>query len=324
MKKALALCLALCVSGIFAAPAEQADTVSIAFVGDVMLAEAPGRTIARGGDPFRHFAKMLASADLRVANLESVVATKGSPQPGKIYAFLAHPRVLGLLKTHFDAVTLANNHSGDYGPDAFVEMLGLLRERGIPYFGGGNHLREAHAPLVVQRRGLKIAFLGYNEFLPRSFEADFDQPGVAWSEDDQVVADIAQARRMADLVIPVMHWGWEYERLASARQRQLARLMIDAGADAVVGGHPHVTQDVEFYKGKPVIYSLGNFVFNGFKDEAGNTGWLLKMDMDRSGVRQFQIISARIDPATGTPRPLPPKHSQCWQRGQAVLATCAH
>jgi poly-gamma-glutamate capsule biosynthesis protein CapA/YwtB (metallophosphatase superfamily) len=94
------------------------------------------------------------------------------------------------------------------------------------------NLEQAHRPLWIERRGLRIAVLAYNEFKPRSFEAGADWPGIAWSEDSQVVADIRAARAAgADLVIPFMHWGWERERQASARQRQLARLMIDAGAD---------------------------------------------------------------------------------------------
>ena len=116
-----------------------------------------------------------------------------------------------------------------------------------------------------RKNGLRIAILGYNEYKPRSFEAGPNWPGVAWSEDSHVLRDIAAARAAgADIVIPFMHWGWERERQPSARQRRLARLMIDAGADAVVGGHPHVTQGDESYAGKPIIYSLGNFVFDGF------------------------------------------------------------
>jgi poly-gamma-glutamate capsule biosynthesis protein CapA/YwtB (metallophosphatase superfamily) len=104
--------------------------------------------------------------------------------------------------------------------------------------------------------------------------------------------DIARARTLhrADIVIPVMHWGWEYEPRASARQRELARVMIDAGADAVVGGHPHVTQDTEQYRGRPIVYSLGNFVFDGFTDADTTTGWLLRLEVDRQGARRWRTV----------------------------------
>ena len=151
---------------------------------------------------------------------------------------------------------------------------------------------------------MRIALLAYNEFFPRSFEADADKPGVAWSEDEQVRRDIDLARTQyhADLVIPFMHWGLEHEPLASERQRQLARVMIDAGADAVVGGHPHVTQDVEQYRGKPIIYSLGNFVFDGFASADNNTGWLLRLELDRA--RRARLAhGGRAHGARGPPRP---------------------
>jgi len=92
-----------------------------------------------------------------------------------------------LLKNHVDAVSLANNHTGDYGKAAFAEMLSRLQQAGLPYFGGGMDWREAHKPLIIERNGLKIALLGYNEFLPREFEAGEKLPGSAWSEDEQVV-----------------------------------------------------------------------------------------------------------------------------------------
>lgn len=298
-------------------------TVRIAFVGDIMLAETPGKVVRRGRDPFAPFAALLKQADLRVGNLECVVATTGTADPAKPYSFRAHPRTLPVLKRHFDVVGLANNHSGDFGPGAFAEMLGRLDKAGIAYFGGGLNLKAAHTPLIVERKGLRIAFLGYDEFFPRSFEADADKPGVAWSEDEQVRLDIGQARSVhrADLVIPVMHWGWENETRASDRQRQLARLMIDAGADTVVGGHPHVTQDTETYRGKPIIYSLGNFLFDGFTGENNNTGWLLHMEVGREGVRQWRTHIARID-KEGIPHPDRRAAGDCWQAGQVEARAC--
>jgi poly-gamma-glutamate capsule biosynthesis protein CapA/YwtB (metallophosphatase superfamily) len=300
-----------------------ATTVSVAFVGDIMLDELPGVLIQSGQDPFAPFAGILSSADIRIGNLECVVSTRGSAEPGKPYTFRAHPRTLKVLKRHFNALSLANNHSGDFGPVAFSEMLTLLKRNGIAYFGGGADLSQAHTPLLIERRGLRIALLGYNEFFPRSFEADYDRPGIAWSEDEQVRLDIASARARyhADLVIPMMHWGWEHEHYASERQRQLARAMIDAGADAVVGGHPHVTQNVEHYQGKPIFYSLGNFLFDGFTDDDSNTGWLLRMELDHRGVRRWRTFVAHID-SKGIPRPGSDSEGSCWERGQENAVPC--
>ncbi len=270
--------------------------VSMVFAGDIMLEGGPDRAIRRGLDPFAGVAHLFKGADVRLGNLECVVATVGSVEPEKPNVFRVHPRGLKYVQRHFDAVGLANNHSGDYGPQAFAQMLGLLKKAGLGYYGGGHNLKEAHTPLILERQGLRIALLGYDEFQPRNFEADHDRPGVAWSEDEQVVRDIADARRVwkADVVIPVMHWGWE-EPIANERQRQLARLMIDAGADAVIGGHPHQLQDTEHYKGKPIFYSLGNFVFEGFPDKVNNLGWVVRLTIDRQGVRAWQAHDVHID-----------------------------
>ncbi|MBG6081876.1 CapA family protein [Rubrivivax gelatinosus] len=281
--------------------AEPQPTVSLVFVGDVMLADGPGRLLRRGGNPFAPTAALLAGADLRIANLECVVA-RGGKADDKPWTFRADPRVLALLRRQVDVVSLANNHSGDFGREAFAEMLGALKANGLPYFGGGQDLAEAHRPLIVERRGLRIALLGYDEYFPRYFEAGHDHPGVAWSEDEQVVLDIRRARTMADLVIPFMHWGEEGRPTANDRQRALARLMIDAGADAVVGTHPHIVQDVEFHRGRPIVYSLGNFVFDGFDKAENNTGWVLRMEIGRDGVRSLRRAVVHMD-REGTPHP---------------------
>ncbi len=270
--------------------------VSLVVVGDIMLEGGPERAMRARRDPFLDFSALFKSADIRVGNLECVVSIVGSAEPDKPNTFRVHPQRLKYIARHFDAVGLANNHSGDFGPQAFADMLDALKRQGIAYYGGGMNLQEAHTPLIVERKGLRIALLGYDEFQPRNFEADHDRPGVAWSEDEQVVRDIRLARThwQADVVIPIMHWGWE-EPIANARQRKLARLMIDAGADLVIGGHPHQVQDTEQYKGKPIFYSLGNFVFDGFSDPVNNVGWAIRFELDKQGVRSWQVHTAKID-----------------------------
>ena len=297
---------------------------SLIFVGDIMVAETPGELISRGEDPFQPFAALLSSHDVRIGNLECVVATTGTAEE-KPYTFRADPRTLPVLKRHFDAVSLANNHSGDFGKAAFAEQLALMDKAGLPYFGGGRDATAAHAPWIVERNGVRIALLGYVEFKPRSFEADASRPGVAWSgEDDDVIEDIIAARRVhrADIVIPFMHWGWEDEPDPSPRLRAFARRMIDAGADLVVGGHPHVTQGAEYYRGKPIIYSLGNFLFNGFDTPATTTGWVLSARVDRTGVVDWRTHVARLD-ANGVPHPDPTASSPCASPDRKTINQCA-
>ena len=310
---ALALCMVL--------PAH-AEAVRLVFAGDIMLDDGPGKTIAAGGDPLAEFDEVLRDADFTIGNLECPVATTGKALENKPWTFRADPRVLAVLKGRFDALGVANNHSGDYGRAAFVETLAHLKAAGIPSFGGGANLNEAHAPLWIEQKGLRIAVLAYNEFKPRSFEAGANWPGVAWSEDSYVLADIRAARKAgADIVIPFMHWGWEHEPHPGPRQRELARLMIDAGADAVVGGHPHVTQGADVYRGKPIIWSLGNFVFDGFDTPASTTGWVLRMSVDQKGVVSWSTLQAHQD-EVGTVYCVAGERSPCWQRGSAAAAEC--
>ncbi len=299
------------------------EPVTLIFAGDIMLADGPGQTIAQGGDPLAPFAAILAAADYRIGNLEVPVATGGQAHASKIATFRAEPHTLSVLRGRFDAVSLANNHSGDYGHAAFLETMQHLDNAGIAYFGGGRNLAEAHQPLWIEKHGLKIAVLGYNEFKPRAFEAGADWPGVAWSEDDHVVADIRAARAAgADLVIPFMHWGWEKETRPTERQKTLARKLIDAGATLVIGGHPHVTQGTEMYRGKPIIYSLGNFVFDGFDYPEARRGWLLRLTLDKSGVIRWDTLAAQIDDA-GTPHPAREARTPCGQRGDSAPVLCA-
>jgi poly-gamma-glutamate synthesis protein (capsule biosynthesis protein) len=300
-----------------------AEPVRLVFVGDVMLDDGPGRLIAAGGDPLAPFDRELRDADYTIGNLECPIALGGKPLDSKIFSFRAHPDALRVLAGRFDALSVANNHAGDFGKEAFMETLDRVGRAGIAAFGGGRDLAAAHAPLWIERKGLKIAVLGYTEFKPRIFEAGADTPGVAWSEDDHVVDDIRAARAAgADIVIPFMHWGWERETEPSARQRRLARLAIDAGADAVVGGHPHVTQGAEIYRGRPIIYSLGNFVFDGFDLPAARVGWLLRMNVERGGVSSWETRAAHIDD-DGTPHPASGERTPCGTAASGIVGFCS-
>jgi poly-gamma-glutamate synthesis protein (capsule biosynthesis protein) len=271
------------------------EDLVLIYAGDIMLADLPGKALARGIDPFQEFAEVLRNSDATIGNLECVVARSGE-KVQKPWVFRADPAVLPVLKRHFGVVSLANNHTGDFGHAAFLEQLELLDQHKVAYFGGGRNCAEARMPHLLNVKGQRVALLGYNEFKPRSFEAGPDWPGVAWSEDEQVVADIraARTRHHADIVIPYMHWGWEHEP-ASDRQKQLARLMIDAGADMVIGGHPHVTQEVEYYQGKLIVYSLGNYVFDGFDEGPSRIGWLVRLRMNKRGLVAWDTVVAHMD-----------------------------
>jgi len=281
------------------------ETVRIVFAGDIMLDCLPGEDIAKGKDPFADFAELLDGADLSIGNLECVVATSGKAV-AKPWTFRARPEVLKTLGKHFHVVSLANNHTGDFGHDAFLEQLGLLQKCKIGYFGGGKDIIEARVPLVVERKGIRIALLGYNEFQPREFEAGPTWPGVAWAVEEQMIADIQNARTKlkADVVIPYLHWGWEEYAKPNRGQKKLARALLDAGADMVVGAHPHIVQGAEIYNNKPIVYSLGNCVFDGFTTKKLRIGWFLSLDVTKTGVQRWHTVPLLLD-ERGTPRRMP-------------------
>jgi poly-gamma-glutamate synthesis protein (capsule biosynthesis protein) len=211
------------------------------------------------------------------------------------------------LKRYFTAIGLANNHTGDFGKDAFARQLTALDDAKLPYFGGGRNREQARRPLILERNGMRVALLGYNDFPPRSFEAGENTPGTAWLVDNDVLEEVKAARQRdrADVVIPFLHWGREMSPEPIKWQHEFARALIDAGASCVVGGHAHVTQTVDIYKGKPIVYSLGNFVFDYYPvDPEVWTGWVVRLTIGRSGEVGLETFVFEIDKA-GTPHLLP-------------------
>jgi poly-gamma-glutamate synthesis protein (capsule biosynthesis protein) len=292
---------------LWAAPAnlaaEPPGKVSILFAGDIMLDGGPGHIVTNGGDPFAAVAPILRDADLTVGNLECAI-TRDGHAVDKPYTFKGPKSALPLLKKYFSAVSLANNHSGDWGKRGFADELTLLQEAGLPWFGGGANEREAHRPLVLTANGRRVALLGYNNFSPRSFAARSNSPGTAWLVEKAVVLDIQQARRQADIVILFLHWGEELEATPLPEQQALARRLIDAGADAIIGAHPHVTQTIEWYKGRPVVYSLGNFLFDYFPtDPPVWKGWIVKLTFGADASPKLEQYFVELDPA-GIPHPV--------------------
>ena len=158
-----------------------------------MLDGGPGHAITNGRDPFAEFASLLRGADVAVCNLECVLA-RGGRQVLKPYTFRGPTQAVPLLKQYFTAVSVANNHTGDFGPEAVAGQLTMFDEAHLPCFGGGRDSREARRPLILERKGLRIAPLGRNGFPPKSFAAGEKRPGVAWINDDDVVADVRAAR----------------------------------------------------------------------------------------------------------------------------------
>ncbi|MFZ0960886.1 MAG: CapA family protein [Terriglobia bacterium] len=257
------------------------------FTGDVMLSRTVGSRMAAQKDwslPFHLIADSLRDADLRYCNLECPVSDRGR-NLHHLYSFRADPRVIeGLRSAGFNVASQANNHTYDWGPEALLDSLERLREAGIQPVGAGQNAMAAHYPLLVHLGSLRIAFLAYVDIDPKEAAAGVDCPGVAWLDPAQALADISFARPLADLVIVCPHWGVEYASKPTSDQVQLAHQMIDAGADIIVGSHPHVVQPLENYHDHWIAYSLGNFVFDQ-RDPPTHQGLMLRVK-----VRDKQIV----------------------------------
>lgn len=263
MKSAIILFITVTLSLL--TPAFAADQeIVINAVGDIMLAGRWTATLRNKGYdfPFAALREELATGDINLANLESPLARCGSEFTGKKFRFRGEPAVApSLRRAGFTLVTLANNHSMDFGWPALEETRRHLREAGIAWIGAGENLEQARRMALFTVRGKRIAFLGYSLTQPLEFFASPSRPGTAPGYTRLVVADVTNARKQADYVIVSFHWGREASTMVQAYQRDTAHKAIDAGADVIIGHHPHVLQGVERYQRGIIFYSLGNFAF---------------------------------------------------------------
>ena len=241
-----------------------AEEIIITAVGDIMLAGRWDSALSRKGYeyPFNGVKKVLASSDINLANLESPIATGGQEFSEKKFRFRAKPAVAKAIRgAGFNVVTLANNHSMDFGGAALAETLHHLNDNGIVWIGAGKDLAAAREVKIITVKGKRIAFLGYSLTQPIEFFAGQNRPGTSPGYEKLVTADIISARSKADCVIVSFHWGKEASSTVQEYQRNAAHKAIDAGADIIIGHHPHVLQGLERYKNGIIFYSLGNFTF---------------------------------------------------------------
>lgn len=287
------------------------EPMILAAVGDLMLARKTDRLMQSEGldYPLAKLGETLAAADLTFGNLESPLGTEGTQLPGKGIWFRARPETLQVLKDGgFNILNIANNHILDYDTPALVQTMGLLTEAGISYVGGGINLDEARKAVILESKGISLGFLGYSDMAdifwsykyPRRFKATADQAGVApLVEDnaylvDEISQDIQKLKPEVDLVIVSLHWGTEYSRTPTVEQRQVAHQLIDAGADIILGHHPHVFQGLEVYGGGLIAYSLGNFVMDQNWSRETCQGLLLQITITKEGWQQAEILPVQI------------------------------
>ena len=247
---------------------EPEEAVTLLFAGDVLLSDHVLNAYQSGGGITgvvdQNLLEEIQKADLFMVNEEFPFSTRGEAAPDKQYTFRLPPeRVSIFQEMGIDLVTLANNHALDFGTDALVDTLDTLDGAGISHVGAGRNLEEAKKPVIVELQGKTIGFLGASRVIPEtSWNASSSKPGMLVTYDPSMtIQEIEKLDQNCDYVVVYVHWGIEWAEHPEEYQRAMGKQYIDAGADLVVGSHPHVLQGIEYYKGKPIIYSLGNFVF---------------------------------------------------------------
>jgi len=270
--------------------------VVISWVGDIYLAGSVN-TMARlrGMDyVLAEVSDTLKADSLTVGNLECSASTTGKPEKGKEFTFQAPPALLdGLRDGGIDMVSLANNHSLDYGKGALVEMLKHLRAAGLRFAGAGVNLDSATAPAFFTIAGQKVAVLCFSRVISnQSWHAGAHTPGVAGAYDPaRLLSGIAAARDSGAIVAVYLHWGREKKDRPEPYQQVLARRCIEAGAHLVVGTHAHVLQGFELYQGGLIAYSLGNFIFS---NRDGRPTVILRTTFVGDSLASAAVVPCRI------------------------------
>jgi poly-gamma-glutamate capsule biosynthesis protein CapA/YwtB (metallophosphatase superfamily) len=267
------------------------DRVVLRFAGDLLLgghyADDVGDSVSRAFEEF----DALKTADIAMVNLENPITTRGVKVTKK-YNFRMNPRfVRAITDGGITIVSIANNHIYDYGKEGLFDTISYLDSAGIRHVGAGRTRRKAHQPVVMNIRGKRVAFLAYYGG-PESPAAGLHSPGVARRSIFEVAADIAGVRDSTDYIVVSLHWGTEKADHPDQGQIAFAHAVINAGADAVIGHHPHVIQGIERYRHGVIAYSLGNFIFGGNSLDSYDTGiFEISLDHDEP---QFAFLPVRV------------------------------
>lgn len=284
---------------IYAKEAANEDYVTITFAGDILFDPnyaVMATLIQNGGDINKAIAPDLIAkmqaADIMMINNEFTYSGRGEPLPEKQFTFRAKPEYVSYLyDLGVDIVSLANNHTYDYGEPAFLDTLQTLKDAEMPFVGAGENLEEASAPVYFIVNDMKIAFVSATQIErldnPDTKGATEASPGVfrCWNV-EKLLQTVEKAKTESDFVIVYIHWGTENQEETDWAQDKQAHELVEVGADLIIGDHPHILQRIEIIDGVPVIYSLGNFWFNSRPLDTG----MVEVTLTEDGLQSYQFI----------------------------------
>lgn len=289
-------------NNIYAKDAASQDQVTITFAGDILFDEhyaVMARMIQNGGDISDGIApdliREMQRADIMMLNNEFPYSDRGEPLEDKQFTFRAKPSAVSYLNDlGVDVVSLANNHAYDYGETAFIDTMTTLEDAGIVYVGAGRNLQEARQPVSYIINDIKITIVSATQIErldnPDTKGATDSSAGVfrCWNGDN-LLETVRNARENSDFVIVYLHWGTENVDTIDWAQEKQAAEVAEAGADLIIGDHPHCLQQISVVKGVPVIYSLGNFWFNSKTLDTG----MVKVTLNEEGLLNYQFIACK-------------------------------
>jgi len=278
---------------------EQEKQLTLMAFGDIMLSRnVAGKMKTNGNDyPFLKVRDTLKTADIVFANLENPITPGPEIKTGQMM-FHANPGSEQALKdAGVSIVSLANNHTPNFGANGLTDTVKYLDSIGIEHVGAGKNAQDASKAVFTTTNGLKIAWLAYNspDVVPKSYAASANHAGTNFMDLERMISAVKEARARADLVIVSMHAGTEYKTSPNKTQKEFAHAAIDTGAEMVIGHHPHVVQTMEEYKGKFIFYSLGNFVFDQMWSRETREGLGLKITLTKDGVQDVSFLPLIID-----------------------------
>jgi len=277
------------------------NPTSLIFVGDIMLGRDVEKSINKKEEDwnfiFLKSADFLQTADLVFGNLEGSISSHGKNQ-GSIYSFRFNPLIAPALKSAgFNVISLANNHILDWGGEALADTISILKENNIDSVGAGLNREKANSPVIKKINGTKIAFFAFTNLYPEGLEASQNNPGVSSFDLEKIKEEIKNLKQSgrADIVIISLHWGEEYKKEANDFQKQIARSLVNFGADILIGHHPHVVEEVEKYGNSWIAYSLGNFVFDQNFSKETMEGLALKVSIKNKKVESVETFDVKIN-----------------------------
>lgn len=274
---------------------ETFETVSLGFVGDIMLSRSVAKSIERYEDftfPFGVSSDFFSSFDIVSGNLEGPISLGGRDM-GSVYSFRAHPSVIqGLLGSNFSVLSLANNHIYDWGSEALMDTKNLLSQHAIASVGAGVDILEASTPTIIEKNNISVGFIGCSTIYGSFALAGENKEGLLSCGSEYFFETLSNLKDNVDVSVVSLHWGDEYSNVSPSQRTFAYELIGEYGVNIIVGHHPHVVQSIEWYENSLIFYSLGNFIFDQYFSDETMRGMVGEVWVSKRGIESLFVYES--------------------------------